>query len=300
MAIQLINLRKNVLVQALDRVDSAIVVFRQLRKDTEILFVNAAFEARSGLEASRLIGAPAEALLEGSSAVMPSLREFKARRQLVLAHGLTMILQPLHDRPGRPGIWLMSEQATATDAGQPADLDELQQAQTRIRQLERYDLATGLLNGRAFDETFQRDWLIARREQRRLAMLMFRIDALDSYQALLGPHATDDSLGKVAHAIANSLHRGGDTVARFGEDCFVALVGSLEQDAAEALAQRIAGRVEELCIHHPRSSVSRYMTVSWGVASSIPAWSDPPEFLSEQARSRLDEFVPEKAAQEAV
>ena len=270
-AIQLINIRKNLLVQALDEVNLAIVVFRQLRRTTEILFVNAAFEARTGMESSSLMGAPAESLLEGSKAVLPSLREFEGPQTLVLPGNLSMLLQPLHERPGRPGIWLLSELFAAGDDKEGTESEELQRAQTRIRQLERIDTGTGLLNRRAFEEIYQRDWLIARREQRRMAMLMFRVDALSGYQTLLGTHATDDSMGKIAHAIANSLHRGGDTVARFGEDEFAALVGSLEQEEAAALAARIAARVEELCIHHPRSAVSRYMTVSWGVASCVPA-----------------------------
>ena len=40
---------------------------------------------------------------------------------------------------------------------------------------------------------------------------------------------------------------------------------------------------------HPRSPVSRYVTVSFGVGSMIPAWTDSSELLVSQAQAQLND-----------
>jgi hypothetical protein len=54
-------------------------------------------------------------------------------------------------------------------------------------------------------------------------------------------------------------------------------------------AARIAQRVRDLAIHHPRSLPARYVTVSWSLVSVVPPRSaDEPELL-EQAEAGLPE-----------
>jgi PleD family two-component response regulator len=47
---------------------------------------------------------------------------------------------------------------------------------------------------------------------------------------------------------------------------------------AQRLAETVAARVRDLAIHHPRATVSRYVTVSLGVISAIP---DPKDNASQ-------------------
>ncbi|MCK6371804.1 MAG: GGDEF domain-containing protein, partial [Gammaproteobacteria bacterium] len=53
---------------------------------------------------------------------------------------------------------------------------------------------------------------------------------------------------------------------------FAALVGSSEPERVRELAERIASRVRDLAIHHPRSPSSRYVSLSIGLGSEVPEW----------------------------
>ncbi|HEU4531480.1 MAG TPA: diguanylate cyclase, partial [Steroidobacteraceae bacterium] len=54
-------------------------------------------------------------------------------------------------------------------------------------------------------------------------------------------------------------------------------------------ANTVLERVREMRIHHPKSTVLRYVTVSAGVLSVVPAESDKPEQLIEKAQKALKE-----------
>ena len=152
---------------------------------------------------------------------------------------------------------------------------------------DRTDAATGIPGRNALLEVLMRDWSAARREQQRMSVIVFRIDGLESYHRLFGRHATEACLRKVAHSIANSLQRAADYCARVGHDRFAVLIGGAEEEVVSAFAARIAQRVRDLAIHHPRSQLARYVTVSWSVASEIPLpTADEPNLL-EDAEARI-------------
>jgi diguanylate cyclase (GGDEF)-like protein len=152
---------------------------------------------------------------------------------------------------------------------------------------DRTDAATGIPGRNALLEVLLRDWSIARREQQRVSVIVFRIDALESYHHLFGRHATEACLRKVAHSIVNSLQRATDFCARVGHDRFAVLIGGAEEDRVVSFAERIAQRVRDLAIHHPRSQLARYVTVSWSVASEIPSATAEEPGLLEDAEARV-------------
>ena len=50
----------------------------------------------------------------------------------------------------------------------------------------------------------------------------------------------------------------------------------------------MAERVRELRIHHPRSTVLRYVSISVGVAAAVPEAGDNPADLLQNSRRQLD------------
>jgi diguanylate cyclase (GGDEF)-like protein len=208
---------------------------------------------------------------------------------------------PLYDQPGKASYWLLT--ATASEAAAPRSAEPgagrapPQMAGTGVftatdvwaRSLrdERTDAVTGIPGRNALLEVLQRDWSVARREQQRLSVIVFRIDALESYHSLFGRHATEACLRKVAHGIANSLQRAADYCARVGHDRFAVMIGGAEEDRVAAFAERIAQRVRDLAIHHPRSQLARYLTVSWSLASEIPSAAAEEPSLLEDAEARI-------------
>jgi diguanylate cyclase (GGDEF)-like protein len=158
---------------------------------------------------------------------------------------------------------------------------------SRIIRDDRTDVTTGIPGRNAFLELQLRDWDIARQEQKRLSVIVFRIDALESYQKLFGRHATETCLRRVAHAISNSLQRSTDYCARVGNDRFAVLISGGAEDRVAQFAERIAQRVWDLAIHHPRSQPARYVTVSFAMASEIPPVSAEEPGLLEDAEARI-------------
>ena len=92
--------------------------------------------------------------------------------------------------------------------------------------------------------------------------------------------------GKVFRGLCTD-RSSGDFAARYGSDQFAVLVGSADESQALELAERVAQKVRNLSIHHPRSPVARFVTVSYGVASEIPAWTAASTTIFDQAEEQL-------------
>lgn len=142
----------------------------------------------------------------------------------------------------------------------------LLKAKRRIRDLSRDDPVTGLLNNRAFRDVFEHDWAVASREKTRMSLVTFRLDEFDAYVEVFGRHASDSCLRRVGQAIRRSLKRASDVVGRPDGACFVALSHASEEDGVREFAARISTAVRELGLHHPRSSSSKFVTVTFDVA----------------------------------
>jgi len=148
--------------------------------------------------------------------------------------------------------------------------NEIQQAllkaKRRIRDLSRDDPVTGLLNERSFREVLAHDWAVAAREKASLALVSFTLDDFPAYLEVFGRHAADSCLRRVAQAVRRCLRRASDVAARVDAengDCLVVLSHSPAASGVGDFAATIAAAVRELGLHHPRSSESRFVTVSY-------------------------------------
>jgi two-component system cell cycle response regulator len=134
----------------------------------------------------------------------------------------------------------------------------------------RDDKLTGLLRRSYFEDLLQRDWGLAQRESRRLTLVVFDMDFFSQYREVFGKQGADQSFRRIARVIAGCFRRSTDLCGRMDEDQIVALTMGGEDVDTVKFAETILTRVTDLAIHHPRSSVSRFVTVSAGVASTIP------------------------------
>jgi diguanylate cyclase (GGDEF)-like protein/PAS domain S-box-containing protein len=151
----------------------------------------------------------------------------------------------------------------------------------------RDDRLTGLHCRQYFDEALSRDWAIAQRDGLRLALVLLDIDALGTYNETFGRPAGDSCIKRVARAVAGCLRRGSDLTARLDGGTIAALIHSMTAEQALPFTDGILERVREQRIHHPRSSVFKYVTVSAGLASLIPGPQDKLEQFMERARAAL-------------
>lgn len=159
---------------------------------------------------------------------------------------------------------------------------ELLKAKRRIRDLSRDDPITGLLNARAFYEVLAHDWAVASREQRPLSIVAFKLDEYSSYADVFGQHATDSCMRRIGQAIKRCLRRASDVIGRLDSNELVVLSHASDEDSVLEFAERIAASVRDLGLHHPRSSVSKFVTVSFevGMSTSAAEGTKPREFLA--------------------
>jgi diguanylate cyclase (GGDEF)-like protein len=274
----MVNLKKNIIRQALDLSPVATLIVDLKASPRSVQYVNQAFEALSGYDAGELLGRSWSELFGDDEPVVmgdPQHVVLQCHPRLGAAEQLILEMLPLYDGPGEPRYWLGTEQqlpasSEEDDSDRDALLSVLREARSHLRRLDGRDSITGLLSLRSFEELLQRDWVLARRQNRSLAMLYFRLDHFDAYSDVFGRHAVDACLRKIAHAITGTLRRAGDLTARCADDSFVVLMGEADASQADALANKIADRVRGLAIHHPRSVHDRYVTVSYGVTSVTP------------------------------
>jgi len=277
------TVQPEVLEQLVQGLAEPVVVARVDRPDWPVVLSNGAFATLSGNKPAagrpladvmeQLIGR--ELALEVSETVRSghenALPVELARREYLL------VLKPLTlpgDNRARyfAGYWrrVPAGPAAATDA-------ELQQAliraRRRLRDLSRDDPVTGLLTEAAFSEVLAHDWAVAAREKSRLALIAFSLDDFAAYVEVFGRHASDSCLRRVAQAIRRCLKRASDVAGRISTpdgDLLVVLSHASEEAGVQAFAERIATAVRELGIHHPRSKVARFVTVSSRTAFAEP------------------------------
>lgn len=139
-----------------------------------------------------------------------------------------------------------------------------------LRELTLTDGLTGVSNRRAFDERLQAEWRRCSRAGVPISLIMVDIDQFKHFNDFYGHQAGDACLQQAAAAMRRSAMRPQDVVARYGGEEFVILLPHEDLDGAEAVARKLLDEIARLKIAHERSAVSPLVTVSMGVASTMP------------------------------
>ncbi|MCT9422633.1 GGDEF domain-containing protein [Acinetobacter baumannii] len=151
---------------------------------------------------------------------------------------------------------------------------ELMQQAQQLSLLSQQDALTGLANRRYLDETLDNEWRRALRHETPLTIMMVDIDFFKPYNDSLGHLKGDQCLKDIATAISSIAARSGDLVARYGGEEFLLLFPMTNAQQAKIQAERLMNAIKKITIVHPCSSVSPYVTISVGVATTIPRLND--------------------------
>lgn len=160
---------------------------------------------------------------------------------------------------------------------------KLEAANSILAILANQDGLTGLSNRRYFDETFEREFLRAQRENAPISLIMLDVDYFKKYNDIYGHLAGDACLRKVAQVLREVLCRPGDQVARYGGEEIAAILPGTDLQGAMPVAERICKAVEGLDLVHLGSPYGR-VTVSIGASAMMP-WTvvDSPTRLIQEA-----------------
>jgi diguanylate cyclase (GGDEF)-like protein len=145
---------------------------------------------------------------------------------------------------------------------------ELVQKTAELEKLAWMDGLTGISNRRRFDQRLFEACKYAKRNKRRISIILLDIDFFKQYNDHYGHVKGDEVLKKVARALEQSASRPIDLVARYGGEEFVILLTDSSESEGALLAEKIREKIEELAIPHFKSTIYKAVTVSIGVTTS--------------------------------
>lgn len=291
----------NLLKTLVEASPEGVVICDARAGDWPVTFVNQAMEKLTGYSADEMVGRNLRFLQaedreqEGLALIRTSLRDGVGCRTTLrnFRRDGTMFwnevwLAPLRGADGQVTHFagFHREGGVARLELRPETRDPTMNTQTMMAYL-RDDKLTGLLRRPYFEELIKRDWGLAQRESRRLSFLVFDLDHFSHYRDVFGRQGADQSFRRIARVIGGCFRRASDLCGRYDEDQIAALTTGLDLTQAAKLADAVLGRVRDLAIHHPRSSVLRYVTASAGVVSLVPPHDVAPERMYEGAIKAL-------------
>lgn len=292
--------------QLLDACPDGVAICDVRAGDTPVVYANRALEQLTGYRASELVGRNMRFLhgddrdQEGLSRIRLALKEGVAAHATLRNYRKdgTLFWNELRLVPVRNAAGQISHFASFhREAGErlKPDIRTDQRTEPRDPALNtqtmlaylRDDKLTGLLRRGYFDELLKRDLGIAQRESRTLSLFLFDPDFFEPYRELFGRPGADQSLRRIGRTIGACFRRASDLCARFDDTRVAALCTGMDADQATKHAETVLSRIRDLAIHHPRSSVSRFMTMSAGVVTLTPSREIDGEKLIAAVQSAL-------------
>lgn len=149
----------------------------------------------------------------------------------------------------------------------------LREQARQMRAFSHIDGLTGVANRRRYDEYLEDEFRRARRNGKRLSLIMIDIDYFKLYNDSYGHQAGDACLTQIAETLSGALHRPGDLLARYGGEEFVVGLPCTDQEGAYQIAEAMRAQVESLAIPHKASKEYGHVTISLGVATMLPSHS---------------------------
>lgn len=163
--------------------------------------------------------------------------------------------------------------------------EELEQANSKLKQMGATDSLTNMLNRRAFEEIFQTEYKRAYREKHPLAILMIDLDHFKSINDRYGHPFGDLCLVKAAGAIVANIRRPPDVGARYGGEEFIVMLPQTDTAGAVCVAEGILDTLARTRIEDGKNSIT--VSASIGVAVRIPEDPSERERLLKEADQNL-------------
>ncbi len=157
-----------------------------------------------------------------------------------------------------------------------SDTTESHIIQEKLRQVAQFDTLTGLANRMLLQDRLERAFLNAQRDHSIVSIFFIDLDEFKNINDTLGHDIGDLLLQQVATRLSNIMRRS-DTIARFGGDEFVVLLGK-DDHFTEILvvAEKI---ITQLAEPYTIQSHQVYVTISLGIAQGSHSDSNPETLL---------------------
>ncbi|MFY9280131.1 MAG: diguanylate cyclase [Caldicoprobacterales bacterium] len=143
----------------------------------------------------------------------------------------------------------------------------LQESNRHLTELSNKDSLTGIANRRCFDTTLEHEYSRLKRSNSKLSIILIDIDHFKEYNDYYGHVKGDECLRKIGQTLESCVNQGVDLAARYGGEEFACILPDTDIDAAVKIAEKIQQSIRDLQIEHKDSSVSEFVTASFGVTT---------------------------------
>ena len=165
---------------------------------------------------------------------------------------------------------------------------QLRESNQQLKELALLDPLTQIFNRRYFEQHINQEWRrIARNERNYLSLILCDVDCFKAYNDTYGHQQGDRCLQKIAETFKEIVKRPVDIVARYGGEEFAIVLPDTGQAGAIHVAEALRKAVKTLQIPHLNSAVDSVVTVSLGIANTIPNRKNNPGLLVEAADQAL-------------
>lgn len=164
---------------------------------------------------------------------------------------------------------------------------QLQEAYADLQRISCQDDLTGIANRRHFEEVFQNEWRRALREQMPISFIMIDIDRFKQFNDTYGHPAGDACLRRVAGTLAKHVGRPGDMVGRYGGEEFAIFLCGTDARGAGIVAENLRRSVASIRLKEIPEAAQQQVTISLGVASTVPKPGMSLKFLVSEADQAL-------------
>ncbi len=161
------------------------------------------------------------------------------------------------------------------------------EAEDKVTNLSLTDTLTNLPNRRHFDQFLESEWKRCHRLGLPVSIALLDIDHFKLFNDHYGHQAGDDCLATVGKTLNKIRKRPSDIFARYGGEEFALIFGNGHTEQAAAPIARIMDEIRLLKIEHAVSPTDPHLTVSIGLATTIPKEPDGWEKLVAMADERL-------------
>ena len=146
----------------------------------------------------------------------------------------------------------------------------LQEKENQLLRLSMIDGLTGISNRHYLNQWLKQSWEQAKRSKQFISIIMIDIDFFKQYNDHYGHIQGDECLKQVANCLSSNITRSSDLVARYGGEEFICILTATKQANAVKIAEKLRLQIENLNIPHITSLIVKHISISLGVASTIP------------------------------
>ncbi|WP_447044317.1 EAL domain-containing protein [Vreelandella sp. H-I2] len=247
--------------------------------DMPIIYVNSSFERITGYTTAEVLGKNCR-FLQGIDRGQPGIEEIRVALQE--KREVHTVLRNFN-KDGSP-FWNELYIAPVMDSNGcvshyvsvQSDISEQKRFESELAYNASHDVLTGLPNRSLLEDRLVQACQLAKRAERKLAVIFIDLDGFKPINDSMGHVAGDQVLIEVAKRLSQQV-RPGDTVARLGGDEFVLLLPDLvHEENVLLLAEQV---IEKIALPFHVDGVELRVTVSAGIATSDGIEKEPRELI---------------------